>query len=111
MAGAWRGPGWRARVTAGSRPTGCSWLGTGGGRGGQAAAVPQTVTTAGAVRVVMSRGAAGKAYADLVFRSRCRSRSTVMRQRLAAAVMPRLAAAVIAGGRLAVAAPERTEAM
>jgi hypothetical protein len=77
----------------------------------QAAALPQTVIVAGALRVVMPRPAAGNGCRVLVLRSRCRSRSMTMR-RLARSRRVSLRRTVVrAAGRLAVAAPFRTLVM
>ena len=82
---------------------------SGGGRGGlgQAAAGVQTLSWAIVVRVVMARPAAGKAWRGLVLRSRCRWRSMTMRRLPRTRRVSRWKVAVMAAGRLAVAAPER----
>ena len=75
---------------------------------GQAAVVPQTCTWAGAVRVVMPRGACGNGCLDLTLWSRWRCRSVVTR---AVAITARAwwwAAARVGSGSEAVAVPART---
>ena len=75
---------------------------------GQAAVVPQTCTWAGAVRVVMPRGACGNACLLLILWSRWRCRSVVTRA-VAITVRARWWAAARAGaGSEAVAVPART---
>src|SRR5512144_2815006 len=74
----------------------------------QAAVAPQTCRWAGAVRVVMVRGACGNACLDLILWSRWRCRSVVTR---AVAITARAwwwAAARAGAGSEAVAAPVRT---
>jgi len=80
------------------------------GRAGQAAA-PQTVTTAGALRVVMACPAAGNGCRVLTLWSRCRSRSTMTRCLPGAAMAAAWPAPARPGGRLAVAVPARVVAM
>ena len=79
-----RGQGWSPDVAPGRRLVpragGRCWRGWRRDRGFQAASGPRTVMTAAALRVVMSRPAAGNACLALVLRSRCRSRSMVKRR-------------------------------
>src|SRR4051794_34216394 len=77
--------------------------GAGSGRGG-----PQTCTWAGAVRVVMPRGACGNACLLLILWSRWRCRSVVTRAVAMAARARWWAAARVGAGSEAVAAPART---
>src|SRR5258708_4904574 len=78
------------------------------GRAGGQAAGMQTPMRAVAVRVLRSpRPAPGKPCRALVFRSRCRFRSMTVRHLPRARSVPRREAAVMAAGRLAVAAPDR----
>src|SRR6266567_3692779 len=74
------------------------------GPDGQAASGPQTLIWARAVRVVMLRPALGNAGRALVLRSRCRSRSMVMRH---LAIWVRAASRAASAGRLAVAVISR----
>src|SRR5690349_9801911 len=98
-------PGRRAVAPDGGRFHDRGWC------GGQAVRGWQTLIWAGAVRVTRRGPPAGKPGRALVLRSRCRLRSTVTRC-LARPARIRLRLAVISGaGRLAVAAPDRTEAM
>src|SRR5215831_19788391 len=78
---------------------------------GQAVRGWQMLIWAGAVRVASRGPPDGKARRALVLRSRCRCRSTWTRRRARPAKMALRFAVVRAAGRLAVAAPDRTEAM
>ena len=79
--------------------------------GGQAVRGWQMLISAGAVRVARRGPPGGKPGRALVLRSRCRCRSTWTRRRARPARMASRFAAVRAAGRLAVAAPDRTEVM
>src|SRR5690349_25124565 len=98
-------PGRRAVAPDGGRFHDRGWC------GGQAVRGWQTLIWAGAVRVARRGPPAGKPGRALVLRSRCRCRSTWTRRRARPARMTSRFAAVRTAGRLAVAAPDRTEAM
>src|SRR6516165_53022 len=97
---------------------GCRAVAPGGGRFHgrrvlrvQAVTGWQTLISAGAVRVTGRGPPDGKPGRALVLRSRCRCRPTWTRRRARPARMRSRRAVIIWAGRLAVAAPERTEAM
>ena len=79
--------------------------------GGQAVRGWQRLISAGAVRVTRRGPPGGKPGRALALRSRCRQRSTWTRRRARPARMASRFAVVRAAGRLAVAAPARTEVM
>src|ERR1035441_1697230 len=82
-----------------------------GGAAGQAAMGPQTLIWAVAVVVARRGPPGGKPGRALVFRSRCRLRSTLTRRRARQARGGSRFASVGGAGRLAVAAPGRVEVM